>query len=61
MWSASYDLVVPDIDSLYPYSDDDCIHIYFMGREDSEYQIEVVEPEPPEYIIEAMTIFEFEW
>jgi hypothetical protein len=61
MWGASYDFVVSDIDSLYPYSDDDCLHVYFVEPEKSESQIEVVEPEPPEHVAEAMTLFKWEW
>ena len=61
MWSFSNDLVVPDINSLYSRSNDDCLHVYSFDNEESENQIEVIEPEPPEHIQEAMTIFKWEW
>ena len=61
MWSASNDLVVPDIDSIYPRSDDDCLHVYSFNDKKDENQIEVVEPEPEEHVQEAMTLFKWEF
>ena len=61
MWSFSNDLVVPDINSLYSRSNDDCLHVYSFDNEESENQIEVIEPEPEQHVQEAMTLFKWEW
>lgn len=59
--AGSYDFVVSDIDSLYPSSDDDCIHVHILSEQDDSDQIEVIEPEPEEHVQEAMTFFKFEF
>lgn len=61
MWSFSDGLVIPDINSIYSRSDDDCLHVYSFNDKEDENQIEVVEPEPEEHVQEAMTFFKWEF
>lgn len=61
MWSFSDDFVISDINSIYSRSNDDCLHVYSFDSEESENQIEVIEPEPEQHVQEAMTIFKWEW
>ena len=61
MWSFSNDLVIPDINSIYSRSNDDCLHVYSFNDKEGENQIEVVEPEPEEHVQEAMTFFKWEF
>lgn len=57
--ASSYDLVISDIDSIYPDSDNECVHVFDLSK--SESSIEVVEPEPEEHVQEAMTFFRWEF
>ena len=61
MWSFSDDLVISNLDLVYPYSNDDCLHVYSFNDKEGENQIEVVEPEPEEHVQEAMTFFKWEF
>ena len=61
MWSASDDFVISDIDSIYPYADDDCVLVFYLSDPESESSIEVIEPEPEQHVQEAMTLFKWEW
>jgi len=59
LWGYSYDFVVSDVYSNYSHIDDECI-LYIDLSEKIDSQIEVVEPEPPEHVVEAMTLFKWE-
>ena len=61
MWSFNDDLVISNLDLVYPRSNDDCIHVYTLADKESENQIEVIEPEPEEHVQEAMTFFKWEF
>jgi hypothetical protein len=61
MQGFSYGFVIPDVDLVYSYSDDDCILVFNLSDEPSEKSIEVIEPEPEEHVQEAMTFFKWEF
>lgn len=61
MWSFSDDLVISNLDSIYPYSNADCVLVFDLESEKSENKIEVIEPEPEQHVQEVMTLFKWEW